>query len=267
MILWASMGLHVAAAALAAGASVLLFSRPVDCRVVALRLLVVALGAETVAAALRWSLTGHPPVFGTHENTMACSWALILTALVIAARSSADGPIRDAAMLLAWVPLTAGYGFFFNTAPYPLTISERSIFIDVHVVLAWAAYAVMLRGSMTGVRVLLGARSGGVAEDDVLLGAASLGFVLFTGVIGIGALYSFQLFTRYFSWEIVETFSVVTWLAYALVLHQRLFFGWRGNRLATLMVLTLPLLLATYWTWSIFSGTYHFFELSELKAW
>lgn len=232
------------------------------------RVLLAALTLSTVAAALRWVATGHPPVFGTFENTMASSWALMLLALVLLLKNDRPGIRWEATALLVWVPVTTIYGLFFSRVPYPLTISERNILIDIHVSLAWAAYAVLLWACMVALRIVLTRDDpANDSADRALLRSAGLGFVLFTGLILVGAIYSFQLFTRYFTWEIVETLSVCAWLAYSLILHQRLFFGWRGKRLAALVLATLPLLLATYWAWSLFSGTYHFFEITEFRAW
>lgn len=227
----------------------------------------VAVAAETIAVALRWAETGHPPVFGTFENSMASSWSLLVAVVIIVRSRSRRSARWESIALLAWVPLTAAYGLFFSRTPYPLTISERSILVDVHVAFAWAAYVVLLWACMIALRVILRGSSADTEADALLVRTSGIGFVLFSGVLAIGAIYSFQLFTRYFTWEIVETLSVCLWLAYGLILHQRLFFGWTGKRLAWLVLATLPLLLATFWVWSVFSGTYHFFEITEFRAW
>lgn len=232
-----------------------------------LRAVLAALSLETLAVALRWAETGHPPVFGTFENSMASSWSLLVAVVVIQLARPPRSSRWESLALLAWVPLTVAYGVFFNRTPYPLTISERSILVDVHVAFAWAAYVVLLWACMIALRTVVRGSSADASHDALLVRAAGVGFALFSGVLVIGAIYSFQLFTRYFTWEIVETLSVCLWLAYGLILHQRLFFGWTGRRLAWLVLATLPLLLATFWVWSIFSGTYHFFEITEFRAW
>jgi ABC-type transport system involved in cytochrome c biogenesis permease subunit len=190
----------------------------------------------------------------------------IAAALMLRSGGSRPATRWDAAALLAFAPVTVAFGLLFSRAPYPLTISERSILVDVHVAFAWAAYALLLRACVTATRTLLGIHADGDADDRVMLRATGLGFTMFTGLMIVGAVYSFQLFTRFFSWEVVETLSVAAWLAYSVVLHQRLFFGWRGRRFAWLVLATLPLLLAAYWTWSVFAGTYHFFEITEIHA-
>ena len=36
----------------------------------------------------------------------------------------------------------------------------------------------------------------------------------------------------YWNWDPVETWSLITWLVYALYLHLRITFGWRGRKAA-----------------------------------
>jgi ABC-type uncharacterized transport system permease subunit len=92
------------------------------------------------------------------------------------------------------------------------------------------------------------------------------GFALFSGLIAVGAFYGYELFAEWFRWELVEVLSVAAWIAYGLAIHAWLLFGWRGKRIAVAALLTLPLLLLAFWSWSIYSGTYHYFDIVPFKA-
>ena len=50
------------------------------------------------------------------------------------------------------------------------------------------------------------------------------GFVFWTTTIGAGAIWANQSWGRYWGWDPIESWSLVTWLAYAILLHARLFF-------------------------------------------
>ena len=50
------------------------------------------------------------------------------------------------------------------------------------------------------------------------------GFVFWTTTIGAGAIWANQSWGRYWGWDPIESWSLVTWLAYAILLHARIFF-------------------------------------------
>ena len=50
----------------------------------------------------------------------------------------------------------------------------------------------------------------------------------------------------YWSWDIKEVWTLVTWLFYTLLLHSRLLRGWRGRRMGWLALIGLGLVLFTF---------------------
>lgn len=229
--------------------------------------LVIALGVLTALIALRWVASGHPPVFGTFENTLAATWALLVLLLWVHVGRGREPHIMHMRLLVLWLPATLLYGFFFSSEPLPLTISERSIWIDVHVTFAWGAYAFLLSACMAALGRLLPPGSEDVETLDWwIIRGLGVGFALFSGLLAVGAFYGYELFAEWFRWELVEVLSVAAWLAYGLAVHAWLLFGWRGKRIAVVVLGTLPLLLLAFWSWSIYSGTYHYFDIVPFKA-
>jgi ABC-type transport system involved in cytochrome c biogenesis permease subunit len=51
---------------------------------------------------------------------------------------------------------------------------------------------------------------------------------------------------RYWSWDPKETWSLITWLIYAAMLHSRIVRGWRGTRMALLAIIGFAAVLFTY---------------------
>lgn len=64
-------------------------------------------------------------------------------------------------------------------------------------------------------------------------------------MIVAGAIWANEAWGRYWAWDPIETWSLMTWLAYAAYLHSRLTLGWRGRRSAWFAVLALPLVVFT----------------------
>jgi ABC-type transport system involved in cytochrome c biogenesis permease subunit len=66
--------------------------------------------------------------------------------------------------------------------------------------------------------------------------AVAWGFPWLTLGIFSGAIWAQNAWGRYWGWDPKETWSLVTWLWYLLILHVRVVRGWRGRRLALLVL-------------------------------
>ena len=76
--------------------------------------------------------------------------------------------------------------------------------------------------------------------------AAGLGFPWLTLSILTGGIWAEAAWGRYWSWDPKETWSLVVWLAYLLFFHLRATRGWRGRRLAGVLIAATALLLFGY---------------------
>ena len=79
--------------------------------------------------------------------------------------------------------------------------------------------------------MLAGCRRGSL---DRLAVPASIAFAfpVWTFAIIAGAIWAEQAWGRYWGWDPKETWSFITWVAYAGYLHARATAGWRGRRAA-----------------------------------
>lgn len=228
--------------------------------------LVAALTLLAATAAVRWWHTGHPPIFGTHENAIASASALLIAALWIMRPAVHGRESRAAGLVSAIAGITLAYGSFFERGFFPLTISERSLWVDVHVLFAWSAYAGLVTAGCVAIAVLARTAPDDAGTDSRQMVRLGVGFASFTAMLAVGSFYTFQLFSDWFMWEIVESLAVAAWLALGLVIHGRLFWRWSGRRLAVAAVMLLPLVIATYWVWSVYPGTYHYFDIPAITA-
>lgn len=86
------------------------------------------------------------------------------------------------------------------------------------------------------------------------------GFFLLTVGIISGALWAGSVWGFYWSWDPKETWSLITWFAYAAMVHQRLVLGWRGKRAAVLAIAGFCLVMFTFLGVSALVGGHHSFE-------
>jgi cytochrome c-type biogenesis protein CcsB len=89
-----------------------------------------------------------------------------------------------------------------------------------------------------------------VPETDILeelsYQMVVIGFILLTLGIITGAVWAHSAWGRYWGWDPKETWSLITWLVYAALLHSRMVRGWRGKKLAILSIVGFSCVIFTY---------------------
>lgn len=82
--------------------------------------------------------------------------------------------------------------------------------------------------------------------DEISYRCLAVGFPMLTIAIISGAIWSEQAMGSYWVWDPKQTWSLITWLIYAALLHGRLTVGWRGKRAAILSIIGFIVLLVTF---------------------
>ena len=82
--------------------------------------------------------------------------------------------------------------------------------------------------------------------DEISYRCLATGFPLLTVAIISGAIWSEKAMGSYWVWDPKQTWSLITWLIYAALLHGRLTIGWRGKRAAVLSIIGFIVLLVTF---------------------
>ena len=82
--------------------------------------------------------------------------------------------------------------------------------------------------------------------DEISYHSLAFGFPLLTVAIISGAIWSEKAMGSYWVWDPKQTWSLITWLIYAALLHGRLTVGWRGKRAAILSIIGFIVLLITF---------------------
>jgi cytochrome c-type biogenesis protein CcsB len=157
----------------------------------------------------------------------------------------------------------------------PLVPALNSYWIKIHVVAAiTASGAFMVSGVVTVLYLLrerwerkavsLGPGTAAVSEfgssrgligwlpesarlDRLAYGIVSFAFPVWTFAIIAGAIWAESAWSRAWGWDPKETWSFITWLAYAAYLHARATAGWRGRRAAVLSLIGFGCLMVDYY--------------------
>lgn len=227
---------------------------------IALGTLFAGFAAGTGAIAVRWIQTGHAPVVGNYENALAGSWLIILFTLYLVIRRKG---FRYAALgTIALSILILGIGMMSSPTIRPLNAALLSFWLYIHIFFAWLAYASYTVAFSVGILYLLKEKkrqaeesAGGRLEklppldvlDDMMFRYVVFGFITDAVMIATGAIWAKDLWGSYWSWDPVETWSLVSWLLYGLIIHLRVSLRWKGKRLAWLTIIAIIGVLVSFW--------------------
>jgi cytochrome c-type biogenesis protein CcsB len=82
-------------------------------------------------------------------------------------------------------------------------------------------------------------------------------FPLWTFAIVAGAVWAENAWGRYWGWDPKETWSFITWVAYAAYLHARATGGWKGRRAAYISLVAFSCFIINYYIVNIFVNGLH----------
>lgn len=202
--------------------------------------------AHTAALLYRWYRVGHGPYVDFAEVVPADAWAGMAGFLWFCYYKP-----RFRTLLLFVAPATMlalGAAVLNSDQMESIPLTYRSFWLYLHVLFAKLAYGSALLAAGTGAYYLLHKRKGNnVAEvDDLTYRFLALAFLMLAIMMITGALWANQSWGRYWAWDPVETWAMISWLIYGLVLHLRFTYGWRGEKAAWLAIGAFVLIIFAY---------------------
>ncbi len=221
--------------------------------------------AHTVALLLRWKAAyavgyDHPPLTNFYESLIFFSWTIILLYLIMEWRTRTRilglFVVPVAFLCLAFASLSPDM----NTRIQPLIPALQSNWLTSHVLTCFMGYAAFTTAFGTGILFLIGdlgkdrLRTAKILTlipqagllEELIYKSVLLGFILLTLGIFTGSVWAHYAWGSYWSWDPKETWSLITWLIYAVLLHGRYAQGWRGRRLAVTALVGFAAVLFTY---------------------
>ncbi len=209
----------------------------------------------TISLVQRALSAGHWPLTNRYEAALCFTWAILTIYLLleVSQRDRQAGPyVLGVALIVATYAVTRPA---IDQAIGPLLPALRSMWLQVHVVstlVAYGAFGVaaglawmqLRQPSPTDEAVTVGGRSAWI--EQAMERAVALGFPWLTLGILAGAIWAQLAWGRYWGWDPKETWALVTWLWFLMILHVRALRNWRGRRLAGLIMAGFGVVLFTF---------------------
>lgn len=208
-------------------------------------LAILGLVPHATALIFRWIESGHGPYMLRYEVLSSNAFvAVAMIAALLALRPKA-APIAMGVLPIAFVVVAVS--LYLNPEVRELPASLRSMWLVFHVTFAKLATGAFLLSLGSAVLLVWKSRGGTGRVLDRMPDAASLdaytvrfvgfGFLFWTINVAAGAVWANEAWGRYWGWDVIETWSLITWLGYGTFLHARLFYRLSGRVIGTAAIL------------------------------
>jgi cytochrome c-type biogenesis protein CcsB len=231
---------------------------------------------QSLAIVLRWIESydlgiGHAPLSNLYESLIFFAWTIVFLYLLIEWRTK-NRSLGVFATPLAFLAMAyASYSPTISSRIQPLVPALKSNWLIAHVLTCFFGYAAFALAFALSLMYLL--KKKGKPEgsnffiriipessilDDMNYQMVVIGFLLLTLGIITGSVWAHSAWGSYWSWDPKETWSLITWLVYAALLHSRMVRGWRGNKLALLSIIGFSCVLFTYFGVNYLAGLHSY---------
>jgi cytochrome c-type biogenesis protein CcsB len=211
----------------------------------------------TIGLVLRSLEAGHWPITNRYEVSLCITWTIlgiqILLELSWREGKRAGGFTLIPALILASYALTRPTS---EQEILPLLPALRSIWLQIHVLSTLIGYGAFCVAAGLSLTRLVQERMGTNPMstrfppmdqiERTMERAIALGFPWLSLGILTGGIWAQNAWGRYWGWDPKETWSLITWLWYLLILHVRTLRLWRGRRLAMLVLAGFGVVMFTF---------------------
>jgi cytochrome c-type biogenesis protein CcsB len=224
----------------------------------------------TPSLALQYYVLGVPPIVSIKSSLSFFAWCIITVyiAFHLRFRIKVLGPFL--------MPVAAAFMIVSAFIPgIETTVNPilRNIWFLIHVTTIFTGDAIFAIAFVTSFIYLI--QEGNIKNKNLgaiyrrlpsletldLLNHHSIiyGFPFLTVGMIAGSIYAQNALGSYWRWDPKEVWTLITWLAYAILLHERLAVGWRGRKAALMSILCFLILLFTFVGGGIWLSGYHSF--------
>jgi ABC-type transport system involved in cytochrome c biogenesis permease subunit len=185
----------------------------------------IVLALLTVAVAGRWLRESQGPFLTLYDVLLSNLFSLTLVYLVAAWLVPA---LRtSSAIVVGFLGILGLWALSVSAAAVPLPATFDNPWLWLHVTAGKLFLGLCLPAAATALWLLAKGRRGnpaGAEMDAAVWLILSLAFVCHSFMLIAGAIWAHSAWGRYWAWDSLETWTFITWLCIALLLHARVTF-------------------------------------------
>ena len=231
---------------------------------------------QTFAIILRWVESyrlgmGHAPLSNLYESLIFFAWTIIFLYMIIELRTKTR-TLGAFVTPLAFLALAyASFSPDIKSHIEPLIPALKSNWLIAHVITCFFGYAAFGLSLALSIMYLIKRLENDQSTsiflkliprpdilDELNYQMVIIGFLMLTLGIITGAVWAHSAWGSYWTWDPKETWSLITWLIYASVIHSRMVRGWRGKRISVLCIIGFSCVLFTYFGVNYLAGLHSY---------
>lgn len=219
--------------------------------------LVIGFVFNTLYIITRWKAAARPPLANLFESVVFFGWCIALTYLVVELLTKSQ---RLGILASGLATLSVLYASKLDPSIEPLMPALQSTWLTFHAITCFIGYSAFAIAFLASALYLF-KKAKDLFLDDISSKLISFGFIFLTIGIITGAIWANEAWGTYWSWDPKETWSLITWMIYAIYLHGKFARGWKEKTLAWVSVLGFAAVIFTYFGVSfLLSGLHSYIQ-------
>ena len=211
-----------------------------------------------------WRIVGHGPYMAPSEVLSSDAWITIFVYFIF---SRIYPRIRPTSVIVFPATfLMLALANFYNPGIRSLPPTFGSVWLIFHIAFYKIALGTLVIALAFSIFFLLKGRSQApwlmrlpepASIDLYAYRFAGFGFIFWAIAMLAGSIWAYKSWGRFWGWDPVETWSLITWLLFGIYLHLRRFFRWQGDRAAWFFVFCFVMSLVSLFVTSHMGSSIH----------
>lgn len=207
------------------------------------KLALAGMAIHSILIAYWWRIVGHGPYMAPSEVLSSDAWIAMCLFLVFVRIYPKIKPVSI--IVFPSTFLLLALSMLSNPGIRTLPPTFRGIWLVIHIALYKISLATIIIACAFSIFCLMKRRYGfdwlqrlpePQSIDVYAYRFAGFAFIFWTIGMLAGSIWAHQSWGRFWGWDPVEIWSLITWLLFGIYLHLRRFFRWQGERAAWFFV-------------------------------
>lgn len=224
----------------------------------------------TSAFIMRWIQIGRFPYWGTYEVFAAYAWVSVAFYLIVQF-------FRPNLKIIGALVLPLSFIMIGIAVMTPAEVNKDiprtfyTYWLGIHIFFAQLSYAAAIISAGMGLLYIIKERMERKGQFNPLVAKlpdlnrtdyfcyrfAVFAFIMLMIMIASGSIWAYKAWGRYWGWDPIETWALISWLVYGLFLHLRNTYRWKGKKSAWMSVICLLLVLFSFFGLPLFYSSVH----------